>query len=140
MCFSAETSVVLPSASSDLDKIQQPVKVVLSSTCHHAYNACKSKLISKVSKTLTHDLCEFQERSGVQGAAGTGAEPLRVDELREERVHGGVAEFLQIREPQALGRDRVLSVQVSPINERSENSDRSEKGNCLKVRRSKLEK
>ncbi|KAK9308255.1 hypothetical protein QLX08_001720 [Tetragonisca angustula] len=37
-----QTSVVLPSASSDLDKIQQPVKVVLSSTCHHAYNACKN--------------------------------------------------------------------------------------------------
>lgn len=37
-----QTSVVLPSASSDLDKIQQPVKIVLSSTCHHAYNACKN--------------------------------------------------------------------------------------------------
>ncbi|XP_076391662.1 glial cell line-derived neurotrophic family receptor-like isoform X4 [Megachile rotundata] len=37
-----QTSMVLPSASSDLDKIQQPVKVVLSSTCHHAYTACKN--------------------------------------------------------------------------------------------------
>ncbi|KOC68218.1 GDNF family receptor alpha-1 [Habropoda laboriosa] len=37
-----QTSVVLPSAASDLDKIQQPVKVVLSSTCHHAYTACKN--------------------------------------------------------------------------------------------------
>lgn len=39
--FCAESSAVLPSASSDLEKIQQPVKVVLSSTCHHAYTACK---------------------------------------------------------------------------------------------------
>lgn len=49
----------------------------------------------------------------MQGIDGTGAEPLRLDELREERVYGSVAEFLQIRESQALGRDRVLSVQVS---------------------------
>ncbi|XP_061943273.1 uncharacterized protein LOC107993599 isoform X4 [Apis cerana] len=43
-----QTSVVLPSASSDLDKIQQPVKIVLSSTCHHAYNACKNDPECKV--------------------------------------------------------------------------------------------
>ncbi|XP_060822776.1 uncharacterized protein LOC132910788 isoform X2 [Bombus pascuorum] len=43
-----QTSVVLPSASSDLDKIQQPVKVVLSSTCHHAYNACRNDPECKV--------------------------------------------------------------------------------------------
>ncbi|XP_076279820.1 glial cell line-derived neurotrophic family receptor-like isoform X3 [Lasioglossum baleicum] len=42
------TSVVLPSASSDLDKIQQPVKVILSSTCHHAYTACKNDPECKV--------------------------------------------------------------------------------------------
>ncbi|XP_076230314.1 glial cell line-derived neurotrophic family receptor-like isoform X2 [Nomia melanderi] len=39
---------VLPSASSDLDKIQQPVKLVLSSTCHHAYTACKNDPECKV--------------------------------------------------------------------------------------------
>ncbi|KZC12899.1 GDNF family receptor alpha-1, partial [Dufourea novaeangliae] len=43
-----QTSVVLPSASSDLDKIQQPVKVILSSTCHHAYTACKNDPDCKV--------------------------------------------------------------------------------------------
>ncbi|XP_076244950.1 glial cell line-derived neurotrophic family receptor-like isoform X2 [Calliopsis andreniformis] len=43
-----QSSVVLPSAASDLDKIQQPVKVVLSSTCHHAYTACKNDPECKV--------------------------------------------------------------------------------------------
>ncbi|XP_017888282.1 uncharacterized protein LOC108629870 isoform X3 [Ceratina calcarata] len=36
------------SATSDLDKIQQPVKIVLSSTCHHAYTACKNDPECKV--------------------------------------------------------------------------------------------
>ncbi|XP_076177937.1 glial cell line-derived neurotrophic family receptor-like isoform X3 [Ptiloglossa arizonensis] len=43
-----QSSAVLPSASSDLEKIQQPVKVVLSSTCHHAYTACKNDPECKV--------------------------------------------------------------------------------------------
>ncbi|XP_033341283.1 glial cell line-derived neurotrophic family receptor-like isoform X3 [Megalopta genalis] len=43
-----DQSLVLPSASSDLDKIQQPVKVILSSTCHHAYTACKNDPECKV--------------------------------------------------------------------------------------------
>ncbi|XP_043256907.1 uncharacterized protein LOC122399910 isoform X2 [Colletes gigas] len=43
-----QTSVVLPSAASDLDKLQQPVKIVLSSTCHHAYTACKNDPECKV--------------------------------------------------------------------------------------------
>ncbi|KOX70812.1 hypothetical protein WN51_02236 [Melipona quadrifasciata] len=70
------------------------------------------------------------ERSGVQGAAGTGVEPLRVDELREERVHGGVAEFLQIREPQALGRDRVLSVQAAELTDLHTKTD-GKKDECM---------
>ncbi|XP_053994939.1 uncharacterized protein LOC128890863 isoform X3 [Hylaeus anthracinus] len=43
-----QTSVVMPSAASDLDKIQQPVKIVLESTCHHAYTACKNEPECKV--------------------------------------------------------------------------------------------
>ncbi|KYN06427.1 GDNF family receptor alpha-3 [Cyphomyrmex costatus] len=31
-----------PSSTSDIDKIQQPVKLILSSTCHHAYTSCKN--------------------------------------------------------------------------------------------------
>ncbi|XP_025155019.1 uncharacterized protein LOC105191889 isoform X4 [Harpegnathos saltator] len=33
---------VLPSSTSNIDRLQQPVKLVLSSTCHHAYTSCKS--------------------------------------------------------------------------------------------------
>ncbi|XP_078047616.1 glial cell line-derived neurotrophic family receptor-like [Augochlora pura] len=47
-CTLRSESLVLPSASSDLDKIQQPVKVILSSTCHHAYTACKNDPECKV--------------------------------------------------------------------------------------------
>lgn len=47
---------------------------------------------------LPHLLLSFQKRSRVQGASRAGVEPLRLDELREERVHGSIAEFLQIRQ------------------------------------------
>lgn len=73
-------------------------------------------LISKSSQRLMHNLAHlllsFQKRSRVQGASRACVEPLRLDELREERVHGSVAELLQICELQTFCRDRVLSVQV----------------------------
>lgn len=73
-------------------------------------------LISKSSQRLMHNLAHlllsFQKRSRVQGASRACVEPLRFDELREERVHGSVAELLQICELQTFCRDRVLSVQV----------------------------
>ncbi|XP_032664801.1 uncharacterized protein LOC116841223 isoform X3 [Odontomachus brunneus] len=32
----------VPSSTSDIDRLQQPVKLTLSSTCHHAYTSCKN--------------------------------------------------------------------------------------------------
>ncbi|KAK2586322.1 hypothetical protein KPH14_010622 [Odynerus spinipes] len=37
-----DQTAALPSAKSEVDKIQQPPKVILSSTCHHAYTSCKN--------------------------------------------------------------------------------------------------
>ncbi|EZA47503.1 GDNF family receptor alpha-1 [Ooceraea biroi] len=37
---SEHTGMVLPSSTSDIDKLQQPVKLILPSTCHHAYTSC----------------------------------------------------------------------------------------------------
>ncbi|KAI4504266.1 hypothetical protein M0802_000737, partial [Mischocyttarus mexicanus] len=37
-----ENDQALPSAKSEIDKIQQPPKLILPSTCHHAYTSCKN--------------------------------------------------------------------------------------------------
>ncbi|XP_046822579.1 uncharacterized protein LOC124425770 isoform X3 [Vespa crabro] len=37
-----DQAAALPSAKSEIDKIQQPPKLILSSTCHHAYTSCKN--------------------------------------------------------------------------------------------------
>ncbi|KAH0956446.1 hypothetical protein HN011_000519, partial [Eciton burchellii] len=35
-----QAGIMLPSSTSDIDRLQQPVKLILPSTCHHAYGSC----------------------------------------------------------------------------------------------------
>jgi len=49
----------------------------------------------------------------MQESAGTHCEPLRFDDLREERVHGSAAALLQDRQSQAFRGNCLLSLQVN---------------------------
>jgi len=49
----------------------------------------------------------------MQESAGTRSESLRLDDLREERVHGSAAAVLQDRQSQAFRGNCLLSLQVN---------------------------
>lgn len=51
----------------------------------------------------------------MQEPAAACSEPLRLNDVREERVHGSAAAFLQDRKSQTFRGNRFLSLQVSPV-------------------------
>lgn len=51
----------------------------------------------------------------MQKPAAARFEPLRFDDVREKRVHGSAAAFLQDRQSQTFRGNRFLSLQVSLI-------------------------
>lgn len=51
----------------------------------------------------------------MQESTGTRPEPLRLDNVREERVHGSAAALLQDRQSQAFRGNCLLPLQVNQI-------------------------
>lgn len=114
----------------------QPTKVILSSTCHHAFASCKwatlhlsfspSSIRNETTLAFDANVVKWnkrafayltrrflQERPGLRHSFAARPGPLWPRALRPGRVHGRPPAFLQERHAQALHGNRLLPLQVS---------------------------